>query len=94
MSRYPALLQINTRALLSELADTLQRHATLDDIPDATLDRIASDGFDWVWPLGVWQTGEAARRVSLDQERAAAPPVPGILRIAQAPVVADPRHAR
>ena len=65
MSRYPALLQINTRALLSELADTLQRHATLDDIPDATLDRIASDGFDWVWPLGVWQTGEAARRVSL-----------------------------
>lgn len=62
--RYPALFQINTRVRLSELAAALGRPATLDDIPDAELDQIASDGFDLVWFLGVWQTGEAARSVS------------------------------
>ena len=61
---YPALFQINTRVRLAELAATLGRKATLDDIPDAELDRLAADGFDFVWFLGVWQTGEAARRVS------------------------------
>jgi hypothetical protein len=62
--RYPALFQVNTRVRLSELAATLGRKATLDDIPDAELERLAADGFDFVWFLGVWQTGEAARRVS------------------------------
>jgi len=62
--RYPSLFQINTRLRLSELARVLGRPATLDDIPDDELDRLASDGFDIVWLLGVWQTGRAAREVS------------------------------
>ncbi|HET7293842.1 MAG TPA: alpha-amylase family glycosyl hydrolase [Vicinamibacteria bacterium] len=62
--RYPALFQVNTRIRLSELSARLGRAATLDDVPDADLDRLAADGFDLVWLLGVWQTGEAARRVS------------------------------
>ena len=62
--RYPALFQVNTRVRLSELAAALGRNATLDDIPDVELDRLAADGFDIVWFLGVWQTGEAARSVS------------------------------
>ena len=62
--RYPSLFQINTRVRLSELSAVLGRPATLDDISDAELDRLAGDGFDLVWFLGVWQTGEAARRVS------------------------------
>jgi hypothetical protein len=62
--RYPALFQINTRVWLSELAAALGRKATFDDIPDADLDRLAADGFDLVWFLGVWQTGAAARSVS------------------------------
>ncbi len=62
--RYPALFQINTRVRLSELSEALGRPATLDDIADAELDQLARDGFDIVWFLGVWQTGEAARRVS------------------------------
>jgi glycosidase len=61
---YPSLFQVNTRVRLSELAPELGRPATLDDVPDGELDRIAADGFDLVWFLGVWQTGEAARRVS------------------------------
>jgi len=65
---YPALFQVNTRVRLSELSQALGRPATLDDVPDAELDRLAADGFDLVWFLGVWQTGEAARRVSASNE--------------------------
>jgi len=64
---HTALLQINTRARLYEHAKVLGRPATLDDITDAELDRIAGDGFDWVWLLGIWQTGDAGRAVSLSQ---------------------------
>ena len=49
---------------MSELAAALGRQATLDDVPDADIDGWARDGFDLVWFLGVWQTGEAARLVS------------------------------
>jgi glycosidase len=62
--RYPSLYQINTRVWLTELSRALGRCATLDDIPDASLDRLAAQGFDWIWMLSVWQTGEAARQVS------------------------------
>jgi glycosidase len=63
--RYPSLLQLQTRPYLRELADRLARPVTLADVPDEVLDRVAELGFDWVWPLGVWQTGPAGRAVSL-----------------------------
>jgi len=62
--RYPSLYQINTRVFLTDLSRSLGRPATLDDIPDAELDRVAGMGFDWVWLLSVWRTGPAAQRVS------------------------------
>jgi glycosidase len=61
---YPSLYQINTRVWLTELSQKLGRRATLDDIPDADLDRLAELGFDWVWFLSVWQTGLAGQQVS------------------------------
>ncbi|HEV3447969.1 MAG TPA: alpha-amylase family glycosyl hydrolase [Gemmataceae bacterium] len=61
---YPTLYQINTRVWLTELSTKLGRTATLDDIPDAELDRLAEMGFDWVWLLSVWQTGPAGQRIS------------------------------
>lgn len=64
MPRYPSLYQVNTRVWLTELSRQLGRPATLDDIPDAELDRFAQQGFDWIWLLSVWQTGLAAQRVS------------------------------
>ena len=60
----PSLYQINTRVWLTELSRTLGRPATLDDIPDAELDRLAELGFDWIWFLSVWQTGPGAQQVS------------------------------
>jgi len=62
----PMLYQINTRVYLTDFSRKLGRHATLDDFPDGELDRLAQSGFDWVWFLGVWQTGPAGRRVSLE----------------------------
>ena len=62
--RYPSLLQINTRVWLTDLARRLGRPATLDDIPDAELDRLAAMGFDWIWFLSVWRTGQAAQQIS------------------------------
>jgi glycosidase len=60
----PLLYQINTRVLLQERGVALGRRATLDDFPDAFLDDIAALGFQWVWLLGIWQTGEAGRQIS------------------------------
>ena len=51
--RYPALYQINTRVLLTELSRSLGSPATLDDIPDTELGRWAEMGFDWIWLLSV-----------------------------------------
>ncbi len=62
--RYPSLYQVNTRVWLTELSNHLGRQATLDDIPDGELDRLAEMGFDWIWLLSVWCTGELARNIS------------------------------
>lgn len=64
MPAQPALYQINTRVWLTALSASLGRRATLDDVPDAELDRLAAAGFDWIWLLSVWQTGPAAQAIS------------------------------
>jgi glycosidase len=61
---YPLLYQINTRVWLNELSRQLGHPATLDDITDSELDHLAELGFDWLWLLSIWQTGEASRAVS------------------------------
>jgi glycosidase len=63
-SRYPTLFQINTRVWLTDLSQRLGRPVTLNDIPDAELDRQANLGFEWIWFLSVWQTGLAGQRAS------------------------------
>jgi hypothetical protein len=65
-SKYPSLYQVNTRVWLTELSSTLGRKATLDDIPDAELNRLADMGFDWIWFLSVWTTGKGGRKISLE----------------------------
>ncbi len=49
---------------MSELSRGLGRAANFDDFPSNRLDRLAELGFEWIWLMGVWQTGEAGRRVS------------------------------
>jgi hypothetical protein len=57
---YPSLYEIHARPWVRGLA----RAATLDDAPDRELDRLAALEFDWVWLMGVWQTGPASREIS------------------------------
>ncbi|MCC6510744.1 MAG: alpha-amylase [Pirellulaceae bacterium] len=61
---HPTLFQINTRVWLTKLSRGLGRTATLDDIPDDELDRLAAIGIQWLWMLSVWQTGARGRQVS------------------------------
>jgi Alpha amylase, catalytic domain len=61
---YPSLCQINTRVWLNQLSYKIGHPATLDDISDIDLHTIANLGFDWVYFLSAWQTGEAGREVS------------------------------
>ena len=62
--RYPILFQINTRAWMTDLARSLNRTVTLDDIADSTLDEWQARGFDWIWLLSVWTTGAVGQRIS------------------------------
>jgi len=59
-----SLYQINTRVWLTELSRRLDHPATLDDIPNSELDRLADMGFNWIWFLSVWQTGLAGQKIS------------------------------
>jgi hypothetical protein len=63
-ARYPSLYELNTRVRLTELSETIGRPATLDDISDSELDRMAEAGFTWVWLLSVWDTGVASPNIS------------------------------
>jgi hypothetical protein len=65
LSRNPTLYEIDTRAWLHGLSRQQSRPVTLDCVPEGELDRLAGLGFDWVWLLGVWKTGQAGRAVSL-----------------------------
>lgn len=58
------LYELNTRVHLAARSLELGRPATLDDVPDTELDRLAALGFDWVWLLSVWRTGAAGRAVA------------------------------
>jgi 1,4-alpha-glucan branching enzyme len=64
MGQQYSLYEINTRVWLRELSHTLGRRATLDDIEDRILNKLAEKGFDWIYLLSVWKTGDVGRQIS------------------------------
>jgi len=64
MKRFPTLYQVDTRDWLYRCSVEAGEPVTLDRIPDTQLDRLSARGFDLLWPLGIWQTGEAGANVS------------------------------
>ena len=60
-ARCPHLLEVAARPFVRHCGD----RATLDDVPDEVLDRIAARGFHAVWLMGVWRTSPFARREAL-----------------------------
>lgn len=61
---YPSLYQINTRIWLNQISQKIGRKASLNDISDLELDKLADLGFDWVYFLSIWQIGEVGRKIS------------------------------
>src|SRR5947209_3595848 len=68
--RNPTLFEVNTRLWLREMPAPGDRPPTLDLVPDTVLDRLAELGFQWLWLMGVWQSGDAGRQLSLSQDAA------------------------
>ncbi len=63
-SSHPLLYQLNTRIRQYELSREHHAPLPLDEWPDTEWDRIAELGFNWVWLLGIWETGTASRHIS------------------------------
>lgn len=60
----PCVYEINARVWLTELSHSLRKSVTLDDVPDEAIRRIAGFGFDHLWLIGVWESGEAGRSIA------------------------------
>ena len=65
---HPHLYEINTWAWLETLSANAGRRIALADVPDTEWDRIARDGFDVVWLMGLWQRSEESRRIAQADE--------------------------
>lgn len=59
------LYQAHPRRILQELKEAGLPSASLAEIPDSWFSTIAEMGFDWIYLLGVWQTGQRSREVSI-----------------------------
>ena len=58
----PTLFGVFSHVWLREFAQKLPgRPMTLGEIPDAELDRLQGLGINWLWLIGVWQTGPHGR---------------------------------
>ena len=65
----PLLYQLHTRDWLTHFSQPNAPLCHLDEVPDDELDRLAALGFDWIYLLGVWQTGQAAAEISRTDPR-------------------------
>ena len=63
-STSPVLYQIHTALELKNRSRQLGRQATFDDLPDAWLAELAASGFNWLYLLGVWQTGQVGLQLA------------------------------
>ena len=54
MRPHPLLFELSTWPWLERLSQAARRRVTLQDVPSAEWDRIAAEGFDLVFLMGVW----------------------------------------
>ena len=65
---HPVLYEVNTRVFLNELSRAAGKAVTLDTVPDRILDEWQESGFDAVWLMGVWTTGEIGLQLARTHE--------------------------
>ena len=66
--RHPVIYEVNTWAWLNDLSRRHQRHVDLATVPEEEWDAIASQGFDAIWFMGVWERSPAGIDVSMRNE--------------------------
>jgi glycosidase len=64
-SRHPVIYEINTWVWLGELSLKYRMPVDLATVPKHEWDEIASDGFDAVWLMGVWERSPAGIDISM-----------------------------
>ncbi len=70
--KFPMLYQARPRRMMQELRASGIVAPTLADVPDQWFAKLAGLGFDWIYLLGVWQTGHRSRDVSIKHPAIAA----------------------
>jgi len=63
--RYPSICEINTWVWLGELSRKYRKPVDLATVPEPEWDAIASQGFDAVWLMGVWERSPAGVRIAM-----------------------------
>ena len=66
--RHPVIYEVNTWAWLNDLSRRHQRRVDLATVPEEEWDAIASQGFDAIWFMGVWERSPAGIDVSMRNE--------------------------
>ena len=66
--RHPVIYEVNTWAWLNDLSRRHRRRVDLATVPEEEWDAIASQGFDAIWFMGVWERSPAGIDVSMRNE--------------------------
>jgi hypothetical protein len=66
--KHPVIFEINTWVWLGELSREYQKPVDLATVPEQEWDEIASNGFDAVWFMGVWQRSPAGIGIAMQNE--------------------------
>lgn len=68
MRPHPLLFEVNARQLVQQTARHLDRpDATLADVPAGMVEGWARAGYDAIWLMGAWCTGEIGQRLSAEE---------------------------
>jgi hypothetical protein len=69
---HPHLYEINTWTWLEQLSARLKKNITLAEVPDSEWDALATQGFNIIWLMGVWQRSPISRQLALQNPANAA----------------------
>ena len=66
---HPAVYEINTWVWLGDLGREHGQPISLQNVPQAELERLATLHFDGVWLMGLWERSPAGRRIAQEDAR-------------------------
>lgn len=78
MARKPFIYQINTRVWLTEISKRHHQEITLQNVPDAVIDELASFPFTHVWMMGIWTRSEGVRSSAMNYKHEYLPVLPDL----------------